>query len=410
MFRIWIYLNIKNFLKSFFLNNTSLKKEFIEKYICKQSKKKYLHLFSQCRVAFYFILIYLKKKTNKNEIILCAYNLPEMINVAKNLGLKIKYYDLDYETGSPVIKDIKKNISKKTLAVVLTNMFNTYHDGEEIKNILKKNKIPLIEDNAIYFDNYTLKKGKKYFSGTVGDFSIYSFNIMKNISSFYGGAASTNDMKFKKFCIEQEKNLDTFFIFPLLKQITIFFILKIMSIKYLYKYIFSYIITIAHKYKISFLLFLFYPSLKNVNLKLPKYFHTKISTLAIKNTYLQLKDEKKRKELFIFRKNLHKLYYEKLKNLNSPNFNTIKKFDYNYQNYLDFPVLVKDKQNLNSYLLKYGIEIRFRHYYNCAKIFKEKKIYKNAERYEKELICFPAHIKTKNSYIDFIETKLRNYY
>ena len=61
---------------------------------------------------------------------------------------------------------------------------------------------------------------------------------MKNISSFYGGAASTNDMKFKKFCIEQEKNLDTFFIFPLLKQVTIFFILKIMSIKYLYKYIF----------------------------------------------------------------------------------------------------------------------------------------------------------------------------
>ena len=68
-----------------------------------------------------------------------------------------------------------------------------------------------------------------------------------------------------------------------------------MSIKYLYKYIFNYIIAIAHKYKISSLLFLFYPSLKNVNLKLPKYFHTKISALAIKNTYLQLKDEKKEK-------------------------------------------------------------------------------------------------------------------
>ena len=73
---------------------------------------------------------------------------------------------------------------------------------------------------------------------------------MKNISSFYGGAASTNDMKFKKFCIEQEKNLDTFFIFPLLKQVTIFFILKIMSIKYLYKYIFNYIIAIAHIIKL----------------------------------------------------------------------------------------------------------------------------------------------------------------
>ena len=91
MFRIWIYLSIKNFLKSFFLKNTSLKKKFVEKYICKQSKKKYSHLFSQCRVAFYFILIYLKKKRNKNEIILCAYNLPEMINVAKNLNIILDY-------------------------------------------------------------------------------------------------------------------------------------------------------------------------------------------------------------------------------------------------------------------------------------------------------------------------------
>ena len=39
-------------------------------------------------------------------------------------------------------------------------MFNTYKDAEKIKRILKKNKIPLIEDNAIYFDNYTIKNGK----------------------------------------------------------------------------------------------------------------------------------------------------------------------------------------------------------------------------------------------------------
>ena len=93
------------------------------------------------------------KNKSKNEIILCAYNLPEMINVAKNLGLKIRYYDLNYTNGSPKIKDIQKKISKKTLAVVLTNMFNTYKDAEKIKRILKKNKIPLIEDNAIYYGN-----------------------------------------------------------------------------------------------------------------------------------------------------------------------------------------------------------------------------------------------------------------
>ena len=183
-----------------------------------------------------------------------------------------------------------------------------------------------------------------------------------------------------------------------------------MSIKFLYNYFFNYIITMAHKYKINFLLLLFYPSLKNINLRLPKNFHTKISSLAIKTTYLQLKDRENREKFFKQRRILHHHYYKRLKKFISPNFYIIKKIDYNYQNYLDFPVLVKDKSKLNYYLLKHGIEARFKHYYNCAKIFKEKTFYKNAERYEKELICFPAHIKTKNAYIDFIEKKLRNYY
>ena len=41
-----------------------------------------------------------------------------------------------------------------------------------------------------------------------------------------------------------------------------------------------------------------------------------------------------------------------------------------YQNYLDFPVLVKEKDKLNFYLLKNGIEARLKHYYNCGKILK----------------------------------------
>ena len=57
----------------------------------------------------------------------------------------------------------------------------------------------LIEDNAIYFDNFSKIKKILFYSGSFGDFSIYSFNIMKNISSFYGGAATTNDQNFLKF-------------------------------------------------------------------------------------------------------------------------------------------------------------------------------------------------------------------
>ena len=70
----------------------------------------------------------------------------------------------------------------------------------------------LIEDNAIYFDNFTKEKNKKIFSGSLGDFSIYSFNIMKQLSAFYGGALATNNKEFIDFFNKEEKlNKDFFY-------------------------------------------------------------------------------------------------------------------------------------------------------------------------------------------------------
>ena len=159
MFRIWIYLSTNYFFNSL-INRSEVKKnkKYIKDYICKQSNKKVSLLFSQCRVAFLFILKFLKTNNNRNEIIFCAYNLPEMINIAVNLNLKIKFCDINYKTGNMQIEQLKKKISKKTIAVVLTNMFNDYDHGKKIKKIIKKYDIPLIEDNAIYFGNFTKKK------------------------------------------------------------------------------------------------------------------------------------------------------------------------------------------------------------------------------------------------------------
>ena len=180
-FRIHIYLNIKNFLKSFFL--TIYKKKHrttIESILSKNSKKKYVALTSQCRIAFLIILQYFKKENSKkNEIIFLAYNLPEMINVAKNLNFRIILCDLDYKTGFYDLKKLRKKINNKTAAIVLTNMFNSYEEGLKLRKICSAKKIFLIEDNAIYFDNYKASKNTKKYSGFLGDFTIYSFNIMK---------------------------------------------------------------------------------------------------------------------------------------------------------------------------------------------------------------------------------------
>ena len=74
----------------------------------------------------------------------------------------------------------------------------------------------MIEDNAIYFDNFSKNKNKKYFSGSLGDYSIYSFNIMKNISSFTVELYPQTIMSLHNFILERKK----------IKKISIFLIIK----------------------------------------------------------------------------------------------------------------------------------------------------------------------------------------
>ena len=236
-FRINIYLTLKCFLKS--LLNTKIDKKKIEYLISKNSQKKYFVTTSQLRVGFLILLKYLKKKyPDKKEIIFQPFNLPEMINVALNTGMKINFCKLNINSGEPDLKFLSKIITKNTVAFVATNIFSSPHTLQQLKRLCLKKKIFLIEDNAIYFDNYYLKKKKKLFSGSLGDYSLYSFNIMHIIFAYFGGGVSTNDKKFIEFANKEIKFFKEFSKIILLKQVIIFFVLKALKLRILYKFLF----------------------------------------------------------------------------------------------------------------------------------------------------------------------------
>ena len=413
-FRINIYLSVKIFFKSiFYLKNEEKQDREINKSILKISNKKKISLTSQCRISFLLTLKYLKKKLpKKNEIVLCAYNLPEMTNIASNLNLKIIFCDLNYKTGFYDLSKLRKKLNKKTLAVVLTNMFNTYEQSVELKKICKLKKISLIEDNAIYFDNYKIKKNKKIYSGTVGDFSIYSFNIMKNISALYGGAVTSNNNDFHLYLNKESSKFKNFNKKVLFKQILIFFILKIMAIKILYKYVFFKIVKIIHVNNIRLFLKMFYPSLKFKVIKFPTYYFTNISLFSKKLIFNQLLEKKKRIDAHKKRKIKNIYYYNKFKKLDIDKINVIKIIDFNYQNFLDFPIMVKDKFKLNSFLLHKGIETRSYHYRNCEKIFykKNKLFCLNSQKFENQILCLPNHSKISFEYMDYIINTIAAFY
>ena len=148
-FRINLYLPIKYFVLSFVYSKKKISNK-IKKKLQYYTNKKELILTSQLRVGFILILKYLKKiNPNKKEIIINSYNLAEMVNICKNLNLKIVYCDLNKNLFLSK-KDLKKKINNNTLAVLSTNIFNTYDDSLAVKKLCNKKKVPLIEDNAIY--------------------------------------------------------------------------------------------------------------------------------------------------------------------------------------------------------------------------------------------------------------------
>lgn len=108
-----------------------------------------------------------------------------------NLGAKIVWADVEPETGSIDPKDIERKITSKTRAIVYVDWAGNPCDLEAIDAIGKKHGIKVIQDAAHAF-------GATWKGCPVSDFSdftCYSFQAIKHLSSGDGGALIARDEK-----------------------------------------------------------------------------------------------------------------------------------------------------------------------------------------------------------------------
>ena len=106
-------------------------------------------------------------------------------------GLKPKFVDVEPETLNISIKDLKKKISKKTKAIMNVHILGNSSNMKEFMQIIKKNKIIMIEDTC---ESLGSKFNNKYL-GTFGDFGCYSFYYSHQITSGEGGMIVCNSKK-----------------------------------------------------------------------------------------------------------------------------------------------------------------------------------------------------------------------
>jgi dTDP-4-amino-4,6-dideoxygalactose transaminase len=108
----------------------------------------------------------------------------EPTNVAiKMVGAKIRWADIDYETGNISPVSIESVINKKTKAIVVVDYAGTSVDVKGINEISVKYSIPVIHDAAHALG--TTYNGKK--SGNHFPFTVFSFQAIKHLTTIDGG-------------------------------------------------------------------------------------------------------------------------------------------------------------------------------------------------------------------------------
>ena len=98
-------------------------------------------------------------------------------------GLIPKFVDVDLKNFSMSFMEIKKNVTKKTKAIMIINVLGNCSEIDKIKSFSKKKNLYLIEDNCESFGS----SYKNKLLGTFGDFSTFSFYYSHQLTAGEGG-------------------------------------------------------------------------------------------------------------------------------------------------------------------------------------------------------------------------------
>ena len=164
-----------------------------EKKFAKFTNSKHCISFPNGTLTMYAILHCLNFSKN-SEVLVSNYTMVATANVVRMAGLKLKLVDISEKDLCMCPEDLLSKISKKTKAVIYTQMNGRVGQINKITHICKKKKIHLIEDSAHGIGSYNNKKHV----GNAGIASSFSFSMPKLITMGQGGAIITNNTSFSK--------------------------------------------------------------------------------------------------------------------------------------------------------------------------------------------------------------------
>ena len=140
------------------------------------------------RMAFYYMLEALELPPG-SEIIFPALTFWVMPELARVAGLKVVFADVDPRTFTMDPRSLERMITDKTRAIVPTHLYGLACGMDAILDIAARHHLIVLEDCAHALG--ATFKGKAV--GTFGTGAIFSFQTLKPLNCYGGGAALLQD-------------------------------------------------------------------------------------------------------------------------------------------------------------------------------------------------------------------------
>lgn len=391
-FNISILENVIFCLKKIF--NFPKKSLNSDSFISKIYHKSDIYYLEHGRSAFYLFLSTLKRKTRKRKIIINSFTLFEMINMIIYSDFEPILVDLKNNSLDTNLESEIKNNKDELAAVVITHLNGFNKDIFQVKKVIDQinqnndEKIFLVEDCAVSLG----AKKNSFYTGSLGDYSILSFNIMKNITTLTGGALIDNykglDINLNLQSFENKKKISS------ILQSGFVFLLQVLNSKIFFPFFFQFI-KLSYRMNFSFFLKKYRTDFKVFTKEqIPKEYLEKMDPLKEELLLKQLPKLKEDQSLRILKA---KIYYDKLKKFDCFIFPQTDFDDTNI--FIDFPILCKS-EDLKNFIWKksltYNIDIKNYYYTNCGthsnfKKYCKDRTYLNSKNIEKKIFMLPVN-------------------
>ena len=169
---------------------TGPKTATFEKEFASYVRAKYAISVNSATAGLHLALKVLNLKSG-DEVITSPLTFVSTANVIIHAGGKPVFADIDSVSWNIDSKEIAKKITPRTRAIIPVHLHGRPADMDAIMRLAKKHNLFVIEDAAHAIE--ATYKGKKI--GSIGDMTVFSFYVTKNLSTGEGGMITTNNKK-----------------------------------------------------------------------------------------------------------------------------------------------------------------------------------------------------------------------